>query len=494
LSCEAVSIQPPIEQWQTLLTEFLEYSQNSAGVIDSRKELLKLAFEYTGQINQAEKRLGLDTERIVQPPKHDTPIVMSGHQPEIFHPGILRKNRELLSFARTNQITPLFVSLDLDQHDAGVFFYPTRNRSGDLTVSKVSLSTGKGLVAGQKVRETGELKEIFSLVESSLHQVAINPSGKFARAKALYMELAGESINLANAIVRRQLAVEHALLEISFSRILEADFAKEWIGSLLSDPEKLFSCFNQSLLSYRADHKIKNTANPFPNLKKDGTRLELPFWVITPVANSRDSLWAALDDGNLSFSYGADSTRIALKSIEKEQIIAPRGALTTALFRHYCCDLFIHGLGGGKYDRFTDQFYANLRQEKLSPFVVVSETRLLFPDLAKELKDTEESSKLIHQIKSHVGDYLDSGYFSVEQKELLTQLAKQQEELIDQLKTSSGKERSTIAHALNGVKAEIAEHVELSIGNSLQTKRSELERQSKAILCREYPFFFFEKL
>src|SRR5690606_13015755 len=110
----------------------------------------------------------------------------------------------------------------------------------------------------------------------------------------------------------------------------------------------------------RADHKIKNPANPFPNLK-DGSNFELPFWIVDPSSRSRTPV-----------RHGSHPPQDAL--------LIPRGALITALFRTHCSDLFIHGTGGKHYESFTDLLIREYFGAPPPPYVIASETTFLFND------------------------------------------------------------------------------------------------------------------
>jgi hypothetical protein len=71
------------------------------------------------------------------------------------------------------------------------------------------------------------------------------------------------------------------------------------------------------------------------------------------------------------------------------EVLAPRALLLTAMLRSAGCELFIHGVGGGAYDRVTDRWLALLREgsttralvgDAPAPTCIVSATRhLRFP-------------------------------------------------------------------------------------------------------------------
>jgi len=478
--------------WLSLVHGEPDSRDDSEHLETFRQELVQRAVEYTrGIVSIAESREIAISFRPENLDKAQT-LVMTGHQPEIYHPGILRKNKELLSFCQANGFIPLSISLDLDRHDAGALFYPTEPESGRLRVEQCSIGSGTGLISRQRVIAVDELKEIFGRIEQSIISQGIALSRNFYHARDLYLKLSGVCLGTANSIVRRALAGEDRLLELSFSELLRLEPIDKSIKDFLDQPVRLVACYNSTLNEFRTAQKIKNKANPFPDLRKEGEREELPFWVVQHDRGERDSLWYGSEQGETVFFYGDKSAELSQLLESESCAVVPKGALVTTLFRKHCCDLFIHGIGGGKYDRFTDQFVEKFHGEKLAPYVIVSEDRVLFAKLADDLSLAEERSQQVRQIKSHIADFLSEQYFSKEQIEVLRGLAQSQSELIAELKILKGQERSQVAHKLNAVKAEIAQRVDSWIGDEWQLELARLQKSSEAILFRRYPFFYFD--
>jgi hypothetical protein len=81
---------------------------------------------------------------------------------------------------------------------------------------------------------------------------------------------------------------------------------------------------------------------------------------------------------------GDDGTNIATLSAEPEDAIAallsskvalaPKALAMTLFVRAFVCDLFIHGVGGGNYDRVTDEVFARYFGAQAPAFVVASAT------------------------------------------------------------------------------------------------------------------------
>jgi len=96
-------------------------------------------------------------------------------------------------------------------------------------------------------------------------------------------------------------------------------------------------------------------------LRVEGGRVELPLWRMPSApGRARRAVWS--DE---------------LASVKMEEL-SPRALAMTALVRMGLCDLFIHGTGGGVYDRITERWLGEwLGGEPLAPTAVVTATRYL---------------------------------------------------------------------------------------------------------------------
>ena len=108
---------------------------------------------------------------------------------------------------------------------------------------------------------------------------------------------------------------------------------------------------NGVLAEYRHAHSIKNPAQPLPDLKTG----ELPFWILRD--GSREPLLET--------------------SSRRGQRLLPRAVTLTLFCRLFLCDLFIHGLGGARYDRITDEILKRFFLGAGAPFIAVSATLAL---------------------------------------------------------------------------------------------------------------------
>jgi hypothetical protein len=102
-------------------------------------------------------------------------------------------------------------------------------------------------------------------------------------------------------------------------------------------------------------------------------------------------------------------------------------ALTTTLFARVClADLFLHGIGGAKYDEMTDRLCERLFGLKAPDFLTVSATLHLplggpFGTTESELRDINHKIRdLTYNPDRHLGDFSEATTLIKEKAELLT--------------------------------------------------------------------------
>jgi hypothetical protein len=121
----------------------------------------------------------------------------------------------------------------------------------------------------------------------------------------------------------------------------------------MRDAERFAKIHNAVLAAYRLHYGVRTTAQPFPDLALIPDRAEVPLWY---VAGSRR--WPVfVETGGRIF---ADEREIGVLPDDPDAsgfaalAIRPRALALTAFARLVTADLFIHGVGGGRYDRATD--------------------------------------------------------------------------------------------------------------------------------------------
>jgi hypothetical protein len=183
-------------------------------------------------------------------------------------------------------------------------------------------------------------------------------------AEAGRRELATAS-NLGDFLgrVRRSLEVPagrpYRLLEVPVSQIAAAPSFRAFFAEWVRGFEDHGHATNTALGAHRASEGIRSAAQPFPNLGHADGRFELPFWVIR--GGRRQPLLARRASGVVELSTPAER----LLGIRPDEIvdaisesglaIRPRALTLTMFARVGAVDLFVHGIGGARYDRATDR-------------------------------------------------------------------------------------------------------------------------------------------
>ncbi len=137
--------------------------------------------------------------------------------------------------------------------------------------------------------------------------------------------------------------------------------------AIIEDLAAFHATYNECVRDYRRSHRIRSVNHPVPDLLRDGDWLEAPFWAWRTGGQRRSRLFVRPVAGGWQLRAGAEpwpdlprETAInRWRRLEREGLKVRTRALTTTLFARLClADLFIHGIGGGKYDELTDAIIA----------------------------------------------------------------------------------------------------------------------------------------
>jgi hypothetical protein len=333
----------------------------SALSAEARRDLFSAALQYTRSYRDVEL-----------PPTTDTSsLLVAGHQPQLFHPGVWYKNFVLGRLAREHEAVAINLVIDSDAIRSAAIRVPGGSAEDPVIENIECDGRTDEIPYEERTIQNPDLFDSFaSRVGEVIKPLVSNPL--IHRYWSLVKARAVEQNNLGMAIsqARHQLEGEWGAvtLELPQSRLCELPAFDRFALHLLRSAEPLQSTYNAAANEYRRVHRIRNQAHPVPNLATDDEWIEVPFWLWTAanpkrrrawVRRTADELWVGTRGEALCKLPLADSSTdralAALAQMRAEGIKLRTRALVTTMFaRLVLGDLFLHGIGGAKYDQVTD--------------------------------------------------------------------------------------------------------------------------------------------
>jgi|GEM_PF-1570178 len=500
---------PPQSEWEEVLKDNLRLQIASSfnfgfKVAEFRQRVLDAARLFSSSLLRTGKERGLSGDvfekhqHLVEQSclKGCSPLVVTGHQPLIYHCGLMAKNQALNWLSHNKGALGLNIIMDTSEGDGGEIYYPQVSRER-MAVAGLSIADDRTLFLGQRLVSQAQLAGAFNLVEENLEKVGCNDALQGTKkAAAFYLNLAALRVVTANSLVRLGFEGERFYLELPFSELCALEESQIFFARLLADGPRLWEVYNRTLCEERQAHRIKNPANPFPDLLRLGNRLEMPFWFIDLAQGKRLPLWLEKEKGAwllwCAEKQVGDLYSGAARVVPKG-LVVPRGGLIAFFLRLLCSDLFVHGLGGAHYDTFSDSFSLRYLGIRLPRFVIASANRYLF---GKELQVYEQNLKVknsLWHIYSHTAEYLGRGLFPEALEAGLFKLVLTRRQLVDELIQLAGskEQKRAVLLQLNGLNKQVKLLVKQSALYQKAMAPSVSAETLQVWRFREFPFWFF---
>ncbi len=332
---------------------------------------------------------GVDSDRA------SVPVVMAGHQPTLFHPGVWFKNFALDRVARDTGAHAINLVIDNDVAASRSIRIPVRDSAGRVRYETVSYDVGgAGIPFEQaRIRDLRQFDQFDSAVRQAIAPLVPDPCitqlWPHARAAIRRCEIAGCALAQARHSLEGELGWQ--TLEIPLGVAVRGLPFARFVMEIIDDAERFHQVYNDAADHYRAWHGIRSTAHPVPNLGRDDEWLELPLWVYGNDRPVRRAVWVrkvgnqlelsdrqSTPDGSGSILLAADNRDSAASALidaaSPEFKLRPRALMTTMFARLLLSDLFLHGIGGGKYDQLADRIICQFFHLTPPAFEVVSAT------------------------------------------------------------------------------------------------------------------------
>jgi len=293
-------------------------------------------------------------------PDDDRPLIVSGHQPGLDHPGILFKRAVL------EQLAPAAVCVNVvvDSDTAELLTARVPARRGDhVSVEEIPLArTERRVVLARAPRPDRRAFE--DALSRARRAAATLGSDEVLEALDRFVAIHREeyprhdSLAALIAAYRARYFPTPHVRDVFLTSLCETDEFRTVAAALIEETEGVLAAHNAALARYRRERRIRTTINPFPDLRRDGTAVEAPLWHIGDDGR-RSPLFIELADGRTALRayrtpLGAFTTRPELDALLADVPLRPKAATLTMFLRLCRGDLFIHGVSGGNYDRITD--------------------------------------------------------------------------------------------------------------------------------------------
>ena len=302
---------------------------------------------------------------------NDRPVVMSGHQPIVFHNGILAKLIAQHEVAQRTGAARVWIVPDQDVVD--------------LETVRVPIGSGTELRSRDiRLLEPGSIPP--GVPSASLPAMdpfepdddRLTPLVEYLRGYTYESSLAKQFANATLQLASDRLGIDPPKI-IYASELFQAEAIWDHIcAAMRTAPKESVLAYNQAV-SNHAGARIRA-------LEIHGDDYERPVWKL------RDG-YARIQANDANFD---------------QHSTAPRALLMSGICRAMLCELFIHGSGGWSYDRITEEWFRDWLSITLNPMARASATMHLPLGFDREeVVSLKQAHWQLHHARHHpalVGD------------------------------------------------------------------------------------------
>ncbi|MCA9295644.1 MAG: hypothetical protein KC983_03985 [Phycisphaerales bacterium] len=287
----------------------------------------------------------------------DHPILATGHQALLWHPGILAKY--LLVDAMTRDGRFAAANLVVDQHAGGYadLLLPIRRHDGALAERLVQLTTSPRDVPMAMhepftpPKPPRQLSPALPSITTGVEQICT----------AIYnhREAPNAALQMADALWDLMSRWVMPMPNITATDLMDTTFAQRMLQAMADDPWTCAERYNDAVRACPA-------AGIGTLLIRDDY-VELPLWRIRP-------------DGRRMHAYDNDVEAAIARpdddaaSLTSPLRLMPRALFMTALVRLVMCDVFVLGTGGATYDAAMEHWMRNWLGVEPAPIAVATAT------------------------------------------------------------------------------------------------------------------------
>lgn len=402
---------------------------------EARTELIQLACNYTRQYKPD-----------LVDPKSTELFFVSGHQPEFFHPGVWFKNFLLSGLAKRFGGIGINLIIDNDECKSTSISVPTGSADHPHLSNVAFDQSGRVLpfenrdwiepeIAKNFATEIDKNFTVGNVSGLLLHKIWPNvlanlveadpSSEKTSIAETTFGNRNERPVAMLGQLVaqsRHQVELEYEVsnLEVPLSEVCRGKAFQKFLSAILQSADRFHETYNQAIFDFRSANKIRSKTRPVPELVKNDQWLELPFWIWSRESPERGPLYIRcekvehdhcqifLSDLNtIELKLRSDSLVDELSRLNEDTAgagiaIRPRALVTTMFARLFLSDVFVHGIGGAKYDELTDEIIRGFFNIEPPAFITATSSNWLPVDYSPpNPTEIAEAKKQIRRTMFH---------------------------------------------------------------------------------------------
>jgi hypothetical protein len=338
----------------------------------------------------------------LEPPEYDltadrlaaVPLLVTGHQPELFHPGVWVKNFVAAAAARAHSGIALNLIVDNDIPKSASIVVP-KAVAGRLESEHVEFDRWESETPYEDWRVTDEEQlasfrdRVGLVMDGLLADPIIDEFWPRVCRRGGEVATIGERFAVARHELESSWGVHN--FELPQSAVCECDSFLWFASHLLAQLPRYRQVHNEALAEYRALHGIRSRNHPVAALASQDDWLEAPFWVWRAEFPRRRALLARQRGRVIDLRIAGESDILIelplspdaeaccaverLRELPDRSIrLRTRALITTMFSRLLLGDLFIHGIGGSKYDELGDEIIRRFLRLEPPGFLTLSMT------------------------------------------------------------------------------------------------------------------------
>jgi hypothetical protein len=354
-------------------------------------------------------------------------IILGGHQPELFHAGVWYKNFLLDRLAKRFDALAINLIVDNDVNSSvGIYMPGGSNENPRRRWIPLDRKQSAIPYEHRPIFDQDFFQSFPDRVEFHARQLGLATSTSHLWTKINRFIRPGHDVMLGEVISAGRAHLEHELdlhnLELPVSRLCGQQAFAQFFAEVVYRIDEFAAAYNQSRLEYQLVNKIKSDSHPVPPLEYKDDWQELPFWIWTNTDRTRRRLCAQTNDRQVKLAT-VDSKKnplcLPIQSLAESFLdltnrgiyIRPRALSMTMYVRLVLCELFVHGIGGAKYDQLTDAMIR--RFFNIEPPAFVAATATMHLPIAVDSTDLNRQGELkqhLRDLRFHPEVFLNSNH------------------------------------------------------------------------------------